>query len=242
MPASRSRVRRDPEKATSSGDLHYRLGLPAALVLIDVLFILTHVGLRLTSRLDDFPSFSLARDGGYLEWFMYAKEAWVAAALFFVAIRLYEYRYLTWSALFGFLLIDDSLGLHELIGAELASTMSLTTHLGMRGQDFGEMGGTALIGGALLLGLAVCYWRGSENYKTASRHLFALLAIIVFFGVGIDSLHFLYEINWKVSLLVVVIEDGGEMLGMSLAAWYAMRLMLAKGKVEKSLLSVFLGK
>ncbi len=216
------------------------LYLPLFLLAGDVAFILAHVTLRLTGSLDTYPMFALYLDGGYPEFYQYVKEAWVALALFIVAFRAREFRYLAWSALFCFLLIDDSLSLHELIGADLVEGLDLSAHLGLRGQDFGEIAAEAVTGGFILMGTVICHWLGSVDFRRASWHLFGILAVIIFFGVFVDSLHFLYEINWKVSLIVVVIEDGGEMLGMSLAAWYAMKLLQRNGKVQGRLTSVLL--
>lgn len=216
------------------------LFVPLILFAGDVAFVLAHVILRLTGSLDTFPMFALYLDGGYPECYQYIKEAFVALALFIVAFRAREFRYLAWSALFCFLLMDDSLGLHELIGADFATGFDLTTHLGLRGQDFGEIAAEVVTGGAILMVTVVCYWLGSVEFRKASRHLFVILTVIIFFGVLVDSLHFLYEINWKVSLIVVVIEDGGEMLGMSLAAWYALRLLQRDGGVQGRLTSVLL--
>lgn len=161
-------------------------------------------------------------------------------ALVVVAFRAQDFRWSAWSILFCFLLLDDSLGLHEIIGSQLVATLSLSDQFGVRGQDFGEMAATTLTGGTLLLVLAVCFWRGSNYVRKAAKHLFTILMIIVFFGVFVESLHFLYEINWKVSLLMVVIEDGGEMAAMSLVVWYALRLVSCRGRVDKSLCGVLL--
>ena len=213
---------------------------PALFLAGDLVFISLHIALRLANRLEAWPMFSIYRDGGYPEVFQYVKEAGIAVALVAVAFRAREYRYLAWSALFFFLLLDDSLGIHELIGGQLVAAWQLSSHLGIRGQDFGELAAEALTGGLLLAALAFCYWRGSARFRKVSRQLFSLLMIVIFFGVFVDSLHFLYEINWKMGLLMVVIEDGGEMVGMSLAVWYAIRLLQCNGKVEKSLVAVLL--
>lgn len=234
---NRISVARDSGRVSQSALTRF---LPLFLLAGDAAFILTHIALRLTGALDTYPMFALYLDGGYPEYYQYAKEAWICIAFCIAAVTTREYRYLAWSALFCFLLLDDSLGIHEVIGTALATGWSLSAHLGVRGQDFGEIAAMALTGGVLLMALGVCYWRGSAEFKKASSHLFGILAIIIFFGVFVDSLHFLYEINWKVSLVAVVIEDGGEMIGMSLAAWYAMRLVLCKGEIEKPLSAVFL--
>jgi hypothetical protein len=77
-------------------------------------------------------------------------------------VRQRDALYLAWAALFLYLLLDDSLELHEEIRNSVVRTLDLVPALGLRTKNFGEITVT-LIAGLLLIGLiAICY-RRSDN-------------------------------------------------------------------------------
>jgi hypothetical protein len=68
--------------------------------------------------------------------------------------------------------------------------------------------------------LAVVYNSGSRNFRRASVVLFILLLLFAFFAVVTDLLHVLLPFP-TLARVFDAIEDGGEMVVMSLIVWFA---------------------
>jgi len=91
--------------------------------------------------------------------------------------------------------------------------------LALRGQDFGELG-VSLAAGTVLLGLmVVVYWKAdnSDGSRRFTQRQLPWLAVLIFCGVVVDMLHIQIGIFGSpvLALILVVIEDGGEMVAAS---------------------------
>jgi hypothetical protein len=194
------------------------------LLITDVGFIVLHLLFFYTG----FPKnelFSLRRDKGYPEFFQYIEEFWIGLLLAWQALRVLDARYLVWSGLFAYMLADDYLMFHENFGAFAANTFGISEHMSLRGQDFGELSFYLLVGGTFVVLLWIAYWSGSESFRRNSIALFVLLLLFAFFAVVADLLHIMIDVDLpSLDHIFDVIEDGGEMLVMSLITWFAYRL------------------
>ncbi|MGQ0553490.1 MAG: hypothetical protein ACT4PU_09760 [Planctomycetota bacterium] len=193
------------------------------LLLADALFIGLHLLLLATPLLSS-PLYSLETDRGYAEWFQYLKELWIVALLLLLLQRTRELGYLAWALLFAYLLSDDALKLHERWGYALGERWQLGPVLGLRPDDLGEVAVCVLVGGSLLLLIGWVHRRGSPAFRQASRSLLRLLVLLACFGVGLDLLGMTLERGSVAKHVVGALEDGGEMIVMSLIAWQAFRL------------------
>lgn len=189
-----------------------------ALLIADLLFVLMHALHKLAVSAFGDPSFNVTLEGGYGERFQYLKEALITAMLGILASRHRSVLFAAWAFLFAYLLLDDSVSVHERLGAWLAAVLGLQPALGLRAIDFGELliSGTVAGGFALLIGtLAV---RSDARMRRLCLDYLQLLALLVFFGVFVDMLHVVaggYGLPGLGTL-----EDGGEMLAMSLITAY----------------------
>ena len=125
------------------------------LLLTDLVFILVHVLYR--SDLVTNPLFSIKMDWGYAEVYQYTKEFWVILLLFFIAIKRAKIIYFAWFSLFMYLLLDDSLRIHENFGGYLVRYFGFQPEFGLRAQDFGELSVSILFGALLFLFLGFKY-------------------------------------------------------------------------------------
>lgn len=197
---------------------------PTILVLLvcaDVAFFLLHSFNRLSSSPSDL--FSLSVDGGYAEVFQYLKEYWTAIALFAVGWRAREGVYAAWALLFTYLLFDDALTIHETVGQTLATTWIQIPAIGLRAKDFGELTVSAFAGTAFLGLIGYCYGRASDRGRNVSKDLALLVGLLAFFGVCLDMVHMVLEALGVRALTLV--EDGGEMIVMSVIASYVVHLV-----------------
>jgi hypothetical protein len=211
---------------------------PVVLLLLcgDVLFMLLHVSNRLLPRN---PLLSLSVDGGYAEVFQYLKESWTALVFFAMWWRTRDVLFAAWALLFAYLLCDDALTIHETVGKAIAVGWEFAPAFGLRANDFGELAFSALAGVVFLVLIGGFYLRGSELGKRVSRDLSLLLAVLVFFGVVVDTVHLAIQEQQIHGLTVV--EDSGEMVAMSLIAGYAVQLWGQRGHTAGQLWQLTVG-
>ena len=156
-------------------------------------------------------------DGGYSEIFQYVKEFWIAALLATLFAIRRQGCYLAWSALFCYLLADDSLQLHEQGGAWLAQTLNLAPAFNLRAIDLGELMITASAAAVLFLAIGATYVKGDQAVRRFSNRLFLLVLLLAGCGVLFDMIEIM--VAWGRPLWDLI-EDGGELLVMSLMLWY----------------------
>jgi hypothetical protein len=202
---------------------HFLLLLLAA----DLMFVLIHA-VHATTPLIVSSMYALTHDRGYAEAFQYIKLYWIILALAVLLWRTRAPVYAAWVVVFGYLLLDDALQIHEVVGNAVATYLGYRARLGLRTADFGELTVTA-VAGLLLLGLlAIGYLRSGPNARSASRDLLVLIAALAFFGVFVDVLHQL-AFTTRLDGLLGIAEDGGEMIVVSVACAYSVGLLLRGG-------------
>ena len=163
------------------------------------------------------------RDASYAEVFQYLKEVWIAALLGLLALRHRRFIYLAWSVVFLYFFLDDALEIHENFAKVLIDTFDISAYGRMRAQDFGELGTTLMFGSVLFLMVGGAYLYGRVREKRMTVHLLLLVGLLAFFGVAVDTLHSI--LTWGRSTWAII-EDGGEMIAMSLIFCYVFQLSL----------------
>ena len=200
--------------------------LMASLLAGDLLLILAHFLLVFTPLLSD-GGFYVDRDGGYGEWFQYLKYSGAIVLLLALFKRQRAPLYLFWLVLFVYLLLDDSLRLHEIWGLRLAEAANLPALLTLRARDLGEMAFSGVSGLILLTALFFTYQHSRPVARKFTQKLLLALVALAFFGIGVDmvqvmSLELLRPYPF-LSELLVTIEEGGEMIVVSLMVWLTYR-------------------
>jgi hypothetical protein len=179
-------------------------------------------------------AFAITEDLGMAEGFQYVKEFWIFLLLGFLALRKHKRELIGWSLLYGYLLSDDMFSLHEKLGDFIAALIGnrfdalLIAHLKM--DDIGEVIGILGIGLLFALILIPNFLRLRPDARPVFRTLTWMLAGLLFFGLGLDLLDRLVD-SRAIQELFKTVEDGGEMLVMSVTCWYAYTLT---GQVESN--------
>lgn len=203
------------------------------LVAADLAFAAIHLIHTLTAALAD-PRYSLAHDLGYPEIFQYVKMFWIVLLLAAMWWRSRQPVYGAWTVLYAYLLLDDALQFHELGGAALAEMLGYTSGFGLRDVDFGELTVSAGVGALIFTTIFFGYLRSTPDACSASQDLFLLLATLVGFGVGVDVLHAAAGAG-ALGILLGLVEDGGEMLAISVTVWYMLGLHACRGEIAQPL-------
>jgi len=170
------------------------------------------------------PNVLITHEGAFSERFQYAKELWIALLCGLLAVREGPWSFGVWALLFGYILYDDSRVMHEQLGGRISYYVSDLAFPGaVSAQDIGELVVFFLFGLAFLPLLALAYWRSPPPLRTIHRRLLFLMSILVALAAGADFVHRLYELKWW-DLVWGIIEDGGELIIMSIILWYVFRL------------------
>jgi hypothetical protein len=205
------------------------------LIAADLAFILLHVIYVETSLLRGRP-FSLEADNGLPEAYQYVKQFWLALSMAALFRRTREIVYIGWTIVFAFLLMDDAFQFHEHFGQWLAAHYSVPVAFGLRPDDIGELLFAGAIGGVTLVLIGFGYWRGDQQARIVSRDMAILVVLLAGLGVGVDVLHVITY--FKAPLLghfLLIVEDGGEMIVVSLMAAYIFNVLNHDGRATVDL-------
>jgi hypothetical protein len=205
------------------------------LLAADLFFIFFHI-LHKAPYIDDwFPifddgAFSISQDLGIAEGFQYIQEFWIVLLLGFLTLRYHKKELGGWTLLFTYLLCDDMFRLHEktgdLIAAMIGHRLDGLLFANLQVDDIGELLGVFVFGLVFALILIPTYLRLQPEARAVFRTLTWMLAALLFFGIGLDLLDRFAD-SYVMQELFKLIEDGGEMLAMSVICWYAYSLTAA---------------
>ena len=185
----------------------------------DLVFVVLHFMNVLIHSLKN-NLLSLEVDKGYPEMYQYLKFLWIIIVIIFIALKDASLHYVSWVLIFAYFLLDDSLQVHENVGYYISENLSFAPILGLRLQDFGELAVSCAAGIILLLPLIFAYVKGSNRFRKISQDLTFLIFVLLFFGVVVDMAHIAIQLGDRVHFAIGAIEDGGEMLSVSLILWY----------------------
>ncbi len=171
-----------------------------------------------------YTNYYVDSDGGYPEFFQYLKFLIICTVLFLTMVRTKNYSFIFWILLFFLLFLDDAFSFHEGMGEVFAGMFDLPSFAGLRPVDIGELLYYISVGGALGAVGLLCYHYGNVFFKNASIDLGLLFGILLFFAVFMDVAHGMLAFHKFLGYLFVLLEDGGEMVALSLITWYAVHL------------------
>lgn len=169
--------------------------------------------------------FNIEMDNGYAETYQHLKFIGIIFIFFYLCIKQKIWSFFPWMLLFSYFLLDDSFQLHERLGSVIASGIDVTPPFGLRRQDLGELAVTMSAGLIILPSLMLAYYFGRPPIRKIYHNLLLLLTLLVVFGVGVDMVHAVFMHSPVFSPIFGVIEDGGEMLAVSMFAWYSSFLL-----------------
>jgi hypothetical protein len=181
---------------------------------------------------------SLEYDGGPSEIYQYVKEFWIVVCLLVAFVSTRQRAYLGWATALSYLLVDDAGQIHENVGAWLGERYRFVAPFGLRSQDVGELMVTAIAGLIIVAIVGTALWRGTEQGRRVSRDMGLLMLVLAVVGVVVDVVHVVaYYAQSLLAQVLLVVEDGGEMIVMSALTAYAFHLATHLGRTRFDLWS-----
>jgi hypothetical protein len=181
---------------------------------------------------------SLENDGGPSEIYQYVKEFWIIVCMVVAFVATRHKVYLSWAIAVSFLLADDAGQIHENLGALLGERYQFASWLGLRSKDIGELLVAGAAGLVTLVIVGAALWRGTEQCRRVSRDVGILIIALAVVGVAVDTLHVIaYYSRSLLAQVLLVVEDGGEMIIMSALTAYAFHLATHVGRTRFDLWS-----
>lgn len=193
-----------------------------ALLAVDAALLLAHFLVYLLKSLGLVAAapdlLHLETQWGLASLLMYGKWLAIICLLSLSWRQVREPLFLSLAIVFLFLLVDDSLGVHERIGAELTQELGLRAAWGLRGNDFGKLAFWAFAGAACFVVFILGYLRSSRQTQRLGHLFLAGIAGLVVVGIGIDLVSVLAKqldaglVGRAARFGLRMIEDGGEMI------------------------------
>ena len=200
---------------------------------IDALFIgfdalihaLTYFGMEADGGV--LGRFHIERDRGFPEMFNYLKLSIIVAVLTATYRRSRATACLIIALSFAYVCLDDSLRIHEQLGAYLPDSLALPAIEGMSAEALGQVLGFAAVGSVITLVFVIGWLYTDATYRRLFLVFAILLCALSFFAVIVDALHHMTPSHLRViRILFGLIEDGGEMLVVTLSCWVAVGVFL----------------
>ena len=181
----------------------------ALLLAVDLVFLVCHILNTYGVALPD-PAWNLGIERSYSEWFQYFKHAGIVVSLGLLAFWARSRLYTGFAILFGWVLLDDSLALHEQIGDRLA--LALDT-----GENLGELIALAGMGLVAIAPILYMYPKVSNlEEKAFSLDIVKLLMVFTVSGVVLDFIDSeIYFSTRFFRYLFGTLEDFGENIAIS---------------------------
>jgi hypothetical protein len=172
--------------------------------------------------------FSIGQDWGYAETFQYVKEFGILVLFSLFFLRHPYVISLGWLVLFLYILMDDSLQIHESLAKSISQYFDLSLESEFRARAirvFSQHTVSAFFGSLILSLLSIGYYYAPSPLRRMSWHLFGLFILLVLFGVFLDTVHELIGLSVPSMFRIgYVVEEAGEMVTISVIAWYVHRL------------------
>ncbi|WP_282162206.1 hypothetical protein [Ulvibacterium marinum] len=195
--------------------------------------------MALTNERIDFLNVSI--DGSLPEIIQYTKFVIVLFILSYLMFQKKRKKFICWFVLFFVMLLDDAFSLHESSGKYLAITLDIQPFMGLRSVDYGELLYAFAAGIIILPLMSYCYIFGDKTFKKSFLDLSLLLIVLLFFGIFIDMLHSYFSDIYPLGGIFGLLEDGGEMIALSLIAWYLLFIAISTNNRQVYLHSPLLG-
>lgn len=157
----------------------------------------------------------ITEEQSYAEIFQYIKELWIVLILGFNYWQFKTKIFLVWGLLFNYILLDDSLRIHEIIGSQVSELFGFQDLFNLRATDFGELIVSATVGIGFIIAIAWVHYHSNSRDRKYGKFLVFFLFVLAITGIVFDLIHVMVYDNTYLNLTFALLEDGGEQIIMS---------------------------
>lgn len=141
--------------------------------------------------------------------------------------------YISWLLVFTYLLLDDALNIHQIIGRAIFDWFNAHNFQNFTlPARFFELAVLGIIGMILVVIVTWAFIHNDSTFRKITKDLLVFIIALFFFGIIVDLASL---IRLRVSILRVLdfIEDGGELIVYSLILWYLFLIIVHTGEPGK---------
>lgn len=204
-------------------------GVLVMLVVIDAALIAFHLSMKYLGHPEEYV-FDLGADRSYGEFFQYMKNVWAILLLAALAVRRRAGVFVAWAVVCAYFLADDAFQLHERAG--------WAAHAAFPGvgaaMHIAELAWLAGVG-ILLAGVVLAtHVRAAPEDRAVSTVLVVLFGLLILFGVVVDAVHHLVFPGRVFDAPFTTLEDGGELVALSLVVAFLFAVTLCAHRPQLS--------
>ena len=197
------------------------------LLVADLVLIAVHTYAELAGSSNELLRIDV--DRGYAESFQAIKYIYLIVLTTFCVFTYRTWQMAIWLLLFGYLLVDDMMMVHETYGFALIDILGLQPAYGLRALDFGEVIVSAIAAITLGIPLMIGFLYGNKPSRWLYSLMLTLVCLLATFGVIVDLAHVKFaeavgHFDW-----IAVVEDGGEMIVVTWMVVLAVRVVVSGG-------------
>jgi len=187
---------------------------PGVILAVDLLLLIAFLRWAYVEHLHITHSFFYGKlrfssvDGSLMERWGYVKEAGIVGLAAYAYARTKEFFYAAYAVLFLGVLSDDALRIHEYIGQWLSDPALLGR--------WGNLPSALMVSGVPLALSLYGFYKLPHDRKFPALMLLAGFCVMAFFAVVVDNLHSLLIGAEHFQTASSFIEDGGELLSLTL--------------------------
>jgi hypothetical protein len=159
-------------------------------------------------------------DRSISEIYQYIKYAGIIGLLFLIMLKTKYLHYFSLIIFFTIVLADDSLQIHEKFGQNYNLIIGSQVLLPQIAKGLGELFGFLMIGSLALIPLAISFIKSNYFFKKFLTQILFLVAILIFFAVVIDFFNLLFNHNPRMSFLLSLLEESGEIFTASFILYF----------------------
>ena len=167
--------------------------------------------------------FKVSHDGGIPEIFNYFMLCLTSAVLVLIYRRSRTPMYLILALIFVYAFLDDAFTLHEQLSLDLAEALAFPDM--WRRSAFAQALYFAIVAGVSVPMLLAGWINANSTHRRLSATMIASLCALAFFAAFVDLVHELVGYHSRIVYSALdLIEDGGEMLIVTLSCWVALSI------------------
>ena len=169
---------------------------------------------------------SISGDWEMGEIYKYIKELTIVIIIFLLYKKRPSLTFISWGVLYGYVLLDDSMQIHERFGEIFEDIPDLIPSI-LSNQSLGELGASIIFGSIIFIGIFYGLFKSSPQDRIYTEIVIGLFGLLAFFSIGIDIFVSGFFSGYHARTIIHFIEDAGELFAITLTLLFMLGLKKA---------------